>query len=116
MIRRPGDYNITIKEHMMGGEGRFVVENLLAAEELHGKGRLFARGSLAPGHTVGWHVHENDMEICYFLTGKGQVRDNDGALYDVYPGDTNIVDAGCGHEIINTGSEDLSYLAVILYN
>lgn len=43
------------------------------------------------------------------------MRDNDGALYDVYPGDTNIVDAGCGHEIINTGSEDLSYLAVILY-
>lgn len=115
MIRRKGEYKVDIRPNMMGGEGRFVVENLLNPEEMRGKGRLCARGTLAPGHSVGYHVHTKDMELCYFLSGTGLVVDENGNRTQVQAGDCNIVDVNHGHEIINTGSEDLVYLALILF-
>ena len=115
MIRRKGTYKIDIRRQMMGGLGQFVVENILEPEEMRDKGRLFARGTLAPGCTVGYHVHDRDMEICYFLSGAGRVRDQDGIVTEVGPGDTNIVAVGEGHEIVNTGDTDLVYIALILY-
>ena len=99
----------------MGGSGRFVVEHLLRPEELGNHGRLFARGTLAPGHSVGYHVHEGDMELCWFLSGRGEVVEADGCPVPVGPGDCNFVPAGSGHAIRNTGTEDLVYLAVVLY-
>ena len=102
-------------EHMLGGEGRFEIEDILQPEQMHGKGRLFARGTLQPGHSVGYHVHEKDMEICFFLSGTGIVEDETGTKTAAQAGDTNIVDVGHGHTIVNTGTQPLQYLAVILY-
>ena len=79
------------------------------------KGRLFAIGTLEPGHSVGYHVHEEDMEICFFLEGEGIVQEQDGTEIKIGPGDTNIVDVGQGHMITNTGKTSLKYLAVIIY-
>ncbi|MBR1781299.1 MAG: cupin domain-containing protein [Oscillospiraceae bacterium] len=115
MIRKKGTYKIDIRKQMMGGLGQFVVENILNPDEMHEKGRLFARGTLAPGCTVGYHVHVKDMEICHFLSVSGQVRDQDGVVTTVGAGDTNIVEVGQGHEIVNTGDTDLVYIALILY-
>ena len=115
MIRKKGSYKVDIREPMMGGIGRFVVENILNPEEMYGKGRLFARGTLAPGHSVGYHTHEKDMEICFFLSGTGMVTDENGTKTQVGTGDCNIVDIGQGHEIINTGTEDLVYIALIRF-
>lgn len=115
MIRKKGSYKVDIREQMMGGMGRFVVENILNPEEMHGKGRLFARGTLAPGHSVGYHTHEKDMEICFFLSGTGVVTDENGTKTQIGAGDCNIVDVGQGHEIVNTGTEDLVYIALILF-
>ena len=55
------------------------------------------------------------MEICIFLSGTGIVEDQTGTKTAVQAGDTNIVDAGHGHTIVNTGTQPLQYLAVILY-
>ena len=115
MIRKKGSYKVDIREPMMGGIGRFVVENILNPEEMYGKGRLFARGTLAPRPSVGYHTHEKDMEICFFLSGTGMVTDENGTKTQVGTGDCNIVDIGQGHEIINTGTEDLVYIALILF-
>ena len=115
MIRKKGSYVVNVREHMMGGAGAFIVENILNPEEMREKGRLFARGVLHPGSTVGYHVHEKDMEICYFLSGSGRVTDQDGVVTEVSAGDTNIVQVGEGHEIVNTGGEDLVYVALILF-
>lgn len=115
MILHENDYRVDVREKMMGGEGRFVVQNILLPEQMHGKGRLFARGTLAPGHSVGYHVHSGDMEVCYFLSGTGIVTDQDGNKTAVCAGDCNIVETGEGHEIVNTGNTELVYIALILY-
>lgn len=115
MIRRKGSYRVDVRQSMMGGKGCFVVENLLEAEEMQGKGRLFARGTLAPGHSVGYHVHTKDMEVCYFLSGTGIVKNGEGEEAFVRAGDCNIVMPDHGHEIINTGEENLVYIALILF-
>lgn len=115
MIRRKGEMNIVIRPEMMGGKGQFVIENILNPDEMRGHGRLFAHGTLAPGHSVGYHVHTLDMEVCYFLSGTGIVVDDNGNRTRVNPGDCNIVDVGHGHEVINDGDEPLTYIALILY-
>jgi mannose-6-phosphate isomerase-like protein (cupin superfamily) len=104
-----------IVEHMMGGRGCFIIEDILAPDQMKDKGRLFARGTLPPGSSVGRHAHDNDTEICYFLSGKGVVILNDGTKVEISPGDCNIVGRGSTHEIINTGTENLEYIAVILF-
>ena len=68
-----------------------------------------------PNHSVGYHVHEKDMEVCIFLSGTGIVQDENGIQTEVGEGDTNIVDVGHGHMIKNTGKDTLVYLAVIIY-
>lgn len=115
MIRKPSDYRNVDIERMKGGSGVFHVEHILEAAELRDKGRMFARGTLAPGCSVGYHVHPHDMEICFFLSGAGAVRDESGVVTEVAAGDCNVCDVGHGHEIINTGQEDLVYLCVILF-
>lgn len=115
MIIRDNEYPVRIIEHMKGGDGQFVIEDILKPEEMHGKGRLFARGTLMPNHSVGYHVHEGDMEICFFLEGNGIVEDDHGVSKPVGPGDVNITEDGQGHMIRNTGEKPLKYLAVILF-
>ena len=43
------------------------------------------------------------------------MTDQDGVVTEVAAGDTNIVQVGEGHEIVNTGDTDLVYIALILY-
>lgn len=115
MIRRKEEMSVDIRKSMMGGMGQFIVENILNPDEMQGHGRLFARGTLAPGDSVGFHLHIHDMEVCYFLSGSGIVVDETGCQSTVHPGDCNIVSPHHGHEIINNGSEPLCYIALILY-
>lgn len=114
-VIKKGQYPVRYIEHMKGGQGRFEIEDILQTDEMHEKGRLFAIGTLEPGHSVGYHVHEEDMEICFFLEGEGIVQEQDGTEIKIGPGDTNIVDVGQGHMITNTGKTSLKYLAVIIY-
>ena len=115
MVVSNGNHPIVVVPHMKGGEGEMIQEHLVSQEDLGKAGRLFARGILKPGHSVGMHFHDIDMEICYFLSGTGVVIENDTEI-PVGPGDVNLVRPGEGHEIRNTSaSEDLVYMAVVLY-
>ena len=98
-----------------GGAGEFKVETILTPEQMGKAGRLFVRGTLESGHSVGMHAHTGDMEVCYFLSGTGIVREENGVETRVQPGDCNIVPSGHAHEIINTGKDALVYLAVVLF-
>jgi mannose-6-phosphate isomerase-like protein (cupin superfamily) len=115
MIRKRGSYPIEVIEKMRGGNGRFQVEHILSREELGRAGRMFALGTLKSGHSVGMHCHEDDMEVCCFVSGSGVVVEQDGTRQPVGPGDTNFVPRGASHEIVNTGDEELVYLACVLY-
>lgn len=67
-----------------------------------------------PGRTcVPFHTHAREDEIFYILSGTGVLRYGE-ALHPLKPGDCVTCPAGTGvaHQMLNTGSEDLIYLAV----
>ncbi len=114
MLLRNVDCQVEIIPAMKGGKGDFELKHILGDKELFHTGRLFGKGVLKPGCSVGLHAHKEDFEICYFLKGKGQVRERE-RLENVGPGDCTITAYGDSHEIINTGEDDLEYIVLVLY-
>ena len=115
MIRRADECTIEYREHMRDGDGTVKLTGFISGpEELNGKGRMFSKITLEPGCSIGFHVHENDSELFYFLRGEGEYSDN-GELCTVTAGDVTICPAGTGHSIANKGTEILELIAVIVY-
>lgn len=111
MITRKDEQTIEIREQMRGGAKQVEIRNL--ACELPAKARLFGRLRLIPGASIGYHVHEGETELFYFLSGAGRVRDGE-QWFDVQPGDVLSTGNGNGHAVENTGDEDLVFIAVIV--
>ena len=98
-----------------GGNGEAEMHKILnGVDELYGKGRMFNHMILAPGNSIGEHYHSGDNEIFYFLSGSGEYNDN-GNTVTVHPGDTAVCNDGEKHALVNTGSEPLEFIALILY-
>lgn len=114
MIRRSSEKTLDVKQ-MFGGQGEAKMYRILdGAEEMYGKGRVFNHVLLEPGCEIGWHIHRGDGETYYILKGQGQYSDN-GQVVTIGPGDVTFVDDGQGHSLINTGTETLEAIALILY-
>ena len=114
MIRKAENQKV---EHKCIRGGKGEVEMHLIAEsvdELYGKGRLFNRMTIAPGNSIGQHMHEGDNEIFYFLSGTGTYFDN-GTYVEVGPGDVTVCNDGETHGVENTGDVPLEFIALILY-
>lgn len=111
MITRKAQQTTDIRENMRGGEKQVEIRNLSA--ELPEKARLFGKLRLIPGASIGYHVHEGETELFYFLTGKGRVRDGE-EWFDVEAGDVLSTGNGNGHAVENTGDTDLEMIAVIV--
>ena len=76
MIRKPEEFRIEYKEHMRDGDGTVQLTHFITGpEELNGKGRLFAKSTLNPGCSIGYHVHEGDAELFYILKGTAEYND-----------------------------------------
>ena len=114
MVRKQSEQAVTVNENMRGGDGAVRLEALLTADEMYKKGRLFSRIILKPGCSIGYHVHENEMEAYAVVSGSGAYNDN-GADMTITAGDVTYTSAGQGHSIANTSGEDLVLLALILY-
>jgi mannose-6-phosphate isomerase-like protein (cupin superfamily) len=115
MVRRKEECKVEYREKMRGGEGTAIAVSLISGpEELNGKGRLFSHIRLNPGSSIGYHVHEGDTELFYFLKGTGIYCDN-GTDVKVGPGDVAICETGHGHGVVNTGEGLLEMIAVIVY-
>ena len=68
---------------------------------------------LVPGASIGPHVHEDNCEVFYYLSGKGK------CLYDdkwepVTPGTAHFCPKGHRHSLVNTGDEDLVLFATVI--
>ncbi len=114
MIRKKADQKIESK-CIRNGNGETEMHLICeSVEELYGKGRMFNLMILAPGNSIGQHEHSGDNEIFYFLKGTGEYNDN-GTIVQVEPGDTTICNDGEFHALVNTGSEPLEFIALILY-
>lgn len=115
MIRRADECGVEYREHMRDGEGTVEITNFITGpEELNDKGRLFAKITLKPGCSIGWHIHEKDSELFYIMKGTAEYNDN-GETITVTAGDITICPAGTGHGIANHTDETVELTAVILY-
>ncbi len=82
--------------------------------ELNGKGRMFAKITLPPGSSVGWHEHVGDSEAYYILRGQALVNDN-GTEVELAAGDVVLTSDGESHSIANNGDQDLVFIALVLF-
>ena len=107
--------NREVIEHASGGKGHLIKEHLLTTEQLLGKNDMFARVTLEPGCSLGYHVHQGNAETYYILSGEGEYNDN-GETRIVKAGDVTYTPSGKGHGMENKGSEDLVFIALIIKN
>ena len=75
MITRRDDQKKSVREYMRGG--REFVQLTALSRELPEHARLFSVLRLIPGASIGYHEHEGETEMFYFLEGCGRVRDDD---------------------------------------
>ena len=96
----------TVIPHFKGGE-----KETAARMFFDGQNRIM-RGVLIPGASIGLHTHETSSEIVYILSGKGAVLYDDGRE-TLGPGSCHYCPKGHTHSLINDGSEDLVFFAVV---
>lgn len=111
MITRSGEQALSQRPNMRGGNGTAELRALLP--QLPENLRLFSRIELAPGCSIGYHVHERETELFFFLSGSGRACD-DGTWFEVSAGDAMSTPDGHGHAVENTGSEPLVFVAAIV--
>ncbi|MCF0197326.1 MAG: cupin domain-containing protein [Bacteroidaceae bacterium] len=70
------------------------------------------KGRLTPGASIGEHTHETNSEILYVLQGN-PVAICDGVEEPLQPGDCHYCEKGHTHTLINRGSEDVIFFAVV---
>ena len=75
--------------------------------------RVYSILRLIPGASIGYHVHEGETELFYFMEGNGRVQDDD-QFFDIAAGDSMATFSGHGHGVENTGDTDLVLLACIV--
>ncbi|MFT4300196.1 MAG: cupin domain-containing protein [Desulfovibrio sp.] len=102
------------EKEMFGGPGTTKFTKIVSEDGLAGKGRLFNVVNLKPGCAIGSHKHSGELEIYYVLKGHGTYDDN-GTAVQVKPGDVTVCNDGEVHGILNSGTEDMEMIALILF-
>lgn len=93
-----------------GGEGEYFVRTLLS--ELADSVIQYVRDlTLYPGASIGIHLHENDEELYFIISGTGMMT-VDGEEKQVTPGAVVLTQAGSRHGLKNTGDEQLRIAVV----
>lgn len=104
-----GKVNVAMREGKGQVEQVFILDEATMAKH----SRLFSLMTLKPGCSIGEHTHHNETEYYYILSGTGFVVEKDG-VKRVGKGDVVITGDGESHSIENDGTEDLSFVAVII--
>lgn len=89
-----------------GGEKQFNVKMFTDSMNKIMKGRL------VPGASIGMHTHEGNSEIMFITKGSGRVL-FDGDTIELTAGDVHYCPKGHSHSLINDGSSDLEFSAVV---
>ena len=69
-------------------------------------------GRLAPGSSVGFHKHVTSSEVIYIISGKADFI-YDGGTEAAGTGGCHYCPKGHSHSMINNGTEDLVFFAVV---
>ena len=92
-----------------GADIRVLVE----PNEMYDAGRLYALITVAPGASLAYHRHDDEMESYYIVKGTCCVSDNGDTAY-LNPGDVMVTKAGECHSISNETSEPVELVAQII--
>lgn len=115
MILRACDMKVDVHKEFVGGKGILTNTHFLNKEDSCNSGRLFVKGMLTPGSSIGYHTHKGDFENYYILSGKALVNDN-GVEYILEAGDSTLCKNGESHSLENIGDTNLEYIAIILFD
>lgn len=66
-----------------------------------------------PGGSIGMHLHQTSDDINYVISGKG-IAYSDGVKEELTGGVCHICPKGHAHQLVNTGTEDLVLLTVVV--
>lgn len=111
MIYRADSHSTEIRSEMRGGNGD--VEMTVLHDALPKNCRLFNLITLKPGCSIGYHTHDNETELFYFISGTARIKD-DEKYYQTMPGDVVSTGAGHGHSVANESNQDVTFLACII--
>ncbi|MDO4478325.1 MAG: cupin domain-containing protein [Lachnospiraceae bacterium] len=113
MITRGETHHVDLNKNMRGGEGTIKITHFMNKEDAEGHGRLFAKIEIPVGGSIGVHDHQGEFETFYIIGGEGIIVDN-GEEVKVNVGDFHKCASGSSHGVINTGSEPLVMIALIM--
>ena len=94
-------------------KGHVIIDRILGEKELNGKCGLYAKVTIEPGCSLGYHEHHNESETYFILAGQGDYDDN-GTVRPVKAGDVTYTPDNHGHALTNTGDTDLVFMALII--
>ncbi len=103
------DFNsleINVAANFKGGEGEYVSRRYVD------ENNKIMLGTLEPGSSIGYHTHEGDSEIMYFLEGEATVLTDEGEE-TLLPGQAHYCPMGGSHSLINRGNKPLVFVAVV---
>lgn len=103
----------TKSEFNSAGEEKLYLSDLKDFAKINPKLRMYSLAELKPGEEVGFHIHNNESEMYYILSGEG-IYDDNGTEYEVHPGMVTHTPSGDGHGIRNTGTDMLRFIALII--
>jgi len=96
-------------KNLRGGEGIVIVEKW---DVLPPHCKLYNRITIPFHCSIGTHVHTDDEEMIYCLSGNGKVK-IDGVCHPFLPGMVDHTKIGGNHSMINDDPEPLVILAII---
>ncbi len=100
------DLELNVAANFKGGEGEYVSRRFVDDNN------KIMFGTLEPGSSIGYHSHDTDSEIMYFLEGEATVL-TDAGEEKLLPGQVHYCPMGSSHSLINRGDRDLKFLAVV---
>lgn len=113
MVHHSADMPLEERPRMRGGEGTIALRAAMAPGDYAAPVRLFSRITVPVGGSIGYHIHEQEEEFYYVLSGQGEMDDN-GTPVSLAAGDATVTRDHEGHGVVNTGSTPLELLAVIV--
>ena len=96
----------TVFDHFFDGDGSYI------ARMANVNGNKIMRGCLKPGCSIGVHTPTKACEFVFILSGYGKAI-CEGVEERLSPGDCHHCPEGGTHTLINSGSDDLVFYAVV---
>lgn len=98
-----------VQKNCHEGEGSIVFREVFVSSDFESDLQFLHETSLLPNSTIGYHLHQGNEEIYYFIEGEG-VMTVDGVKKKVGPGDAVITHSGSSHGLENTGKSNIKII------